>query len=141
MTQNAQIARIGGDTTALVRPANVDALLESVDQLIGEGRFDLSYSLLKRRWAVLGEHSQINRRLGRISYSLRIGVDMPQRARPPVRDHRPCTGTSHWTQAFAYFDWPIPVAKGDEIVQLDFSQSAAELTYLSTRSAARQIRT
>jgi type II protein arginine methyltransferase len=64
---HAPITRIDGSTTALVRPDHVEALLESVDQLIGEGRYDLSYNLLKRLRGVLGESSQINRRLGRIN--------------------------------------------------------------------------
>lgn len=66
MTSNAHISRVAGDTTALVRPASIDDLLESVDQLIDEGRFDLGYQLLRRLRAVLGQHDQLSRRLGRI---------------------------------------------------------------------------
>jgi type II protein arginine methyltransferase len=49
----------------------------------------------------------------------------------------PGRDTSHWMQAFACFEWPVPVAEGDVvIVQLTFSSHAAELTYLGTRAAA-----
>ncbi len=64
MTQHPLITRPGGDAAALAR--TVEELLDPVDRLIDEGRFDLGYALLKRLRAALGDHDQLNRRLGRI---------------------------------------------------------------------------
>ncbi|MEO7732009.1 MAG: 50S ribosomal protein L11 methyltransferase [Kofleriaceae bacterium] len=50
----------------------------------------------------------------------------------------PCTGASHWMQAFTCFERPIAVAKGDQIVlDLSFSQSAVDITYVGCRGAVR----
>ena len=50
----------------------------------------------------------------------------------------PTTGNSHWMQAFACFDRPIAVAKGDQVVvELGFSRSSVDITYVGTRGASR----
>ena len=56
---------------------------------------------------------------------------------PGIRlSNTPCTGTSHWMQAFACFGQPIAVAKGDEVVvQLGFSSSSVDISCTGVRRA------
>jgi type II protein arginine methyltransferase len=58
---------------------------------------------------------------------------------PGVRiTNSPHAGSSHWMQAFACFDRPVAVAAGDDVlVELAFSQHAADVTYAGVRSAAQ----
>jgi type I protein arginine methyltransferase len=67
VTQNAHALRATEDAAAAPPPpATVEELLDPVDKLIDEGRFDIGYALLKRLRLVLGQHEQLTRRLGRI---------------------------------------------------------------------------
>jgi type II protein arginine methyltransferase len=51
----------------------------------------------------------------------------------------PAGNTSHWMQAFACFEQPVTVAKGDDVaVQLTFSQRSVDLSYLGNGAAARR---
>jgi hypothetical protein len=68
MTQNLpiRISRIAGDAAALLDTANIDELLEPVDRMIDNCQFDTGYNLLKGLRTVIGPHSELDRRLGRI---------------------------------------------------------------------------
>ncbi len=68
MTQNlpTRISRIAGDAAVRFDTANIDQLLEPVDCLIDDCQFDTGYRMLKRLRTVIGPHSQLDRRLGRI---------------------------------------------------------------------------
>ena len=66
MSPDAQFAKNGNDVTARVRMRCMEELLEPIDQLIDEGRFDASYNLLKGLRTVVGPHRELERRLGRI---------------------------------------------------------------------------
>lgn len=66
MSQNAHILQTAGDDNAIPPLSTVEELLASVDQLLDEGRFDISYSLLKRLRVAFGDHDQVNRRLRRL---------------------------------------------------------------------------
>lgn len=69
MTRNNTAAALLEPTLARLGPTraeSLDELLGPIDQLMGEGRFDLCYPLLKHLRALLGSDEKLSRRLARL---------------------------------------------------------------------------
>ena len=106
------------------QPSPIDHLLEPIDQLMAEGRFDICYSLLRSLAALLGHHEKVTQRLKKL-YKLWIPRWHFAMLNDEARSH-------------AFFE-AITAANLRDKVVLDIGAGSGLLSMMAARAGAKHV--